>query len=132
MRGDQEGAGEDPGTAYDDPILGKDPQPDTMSGYVETTADNGGVHINSGIPNHAFYLAATALGGYAWDVAGKVWYWTLKEKVSQRTGFQEFAESTVVTATERYPGNDAYRAAIAAAWKAVGMGVRASLLRVAA
>ena len=52
-----------PGTAYDDPRLGKDPQPAHMDDYVETTEDNGGVHINSGIPNHAFYLAATALGG---------------------------------------------------------------------
>ena len=53
-----------PGTAYDDPHLGKDPQPGNMSGYVTTTADNGGVHINSGIPNHAFYLCAVSLGGY--------------------------------------------------------------------
>ncbi|HEV7623354.1 MAG TPA: M4 family metallopeptidase, partial [Amnibacterium sp.] len=48
-----------PGTAYDDPQLGgKDPQPATMAGYVHTTSDNGGVHTNSGIPNHAFALAA--------------------------------------------------------------------------
>src|SRR5712692_7536062 len=60
----------DPGSAYDDPTLGKDPQPGTMAGYVETDQDNGGVHINSGIPNHAFYLAATKLGGYSWDKAG--------------------------------------------------------------
>ena len=59
-----------PGTAYDDPRLGKDPQPATMADYVETTDDNGGVHINSGIPNHAFYLAATAIGGHAWEAAG--------------------------------------------------------------
>ena len=39
-----------PGTAYDDPCLGKDPQPGHMSGYVQTEDDNGGVHINSGIP----------------------------------------------------------------------------------
>ncbi len=47
-----------PGTAYDDDVLGKDPQPDSMDSYVRTSADNGGVHINSGIPNRAFYLAA--------------------------------------------------------------------------
>ena len=63
-----------PGTAYDDPTLGQDPQPATMSGYVTTTSDNGGVHINSGIPNHAFYLAATAIGGNAWEGAGQIWY----------------------------------------------------------
>ena len=48
----------DPGTAYDDDVLGKDPQVGSMSDYVETTDDNGGVHINSGIPNRAFYLVA--------------------------------------------------------------------------
>ena len=50
---------------------GKDPQPAHMDGYVDTTDDNGGVHINSGIPNHAFYLAATALGGHSWEKAGR-------------------------------------------------------------
>ena len=55
-----------PGTAYDDPVLGKDPQPATMADYVETEDDAGGVHTNSGIPNHAFFLAATAIGGNSW------------------------------------------------------------------
>ena len=45
-----------PGTAYDDDVLGKDPQPAHMRDFVPTREDNGGVHINSGIPNHAFYL----------------------------------------------------------------------------
>jgi len=54
-----------PGTAYDDPTLGKDPQPADMAGYVTTTQDNGGVHTNSGIPNRAFALAALAIGGNA-------------------------------------------------------------------
>ena len=52
-----------PGTAYDNDVLGKDPQPADMSHYIHTAQDNGGVHLNSGIPNHAFYLAATAIGG---------------------------------------------------------------------
>jgi hypothetical protein len=34
-----------PGTAYDDPVLGKDPQPAHMDDFVHTTADNGGVHL---------------------------------------------------------------------------------------
>ena len=45
----------EPGSAYDDPVIGKDPQPGHMNDYVKTTSDNGGVHINSGIPNRAFY-----------------------------------------------------------------------------
>ena len=50
--------------------LGKDPQVGDMADYVETTDDNGGVHTNSGIPNRAFYLAATAIGGDTWEGAG--------------------------------------------------------------
>ncbi len=63
----------EPGTAYDDPVLGKDPQPAHMDDFVRTFEDNGGVHINSGIPNRAFYLAATALGGRSWKKAGRIW-----------------------------------------------------------
>src|SRR5262245_54891431 len=63
-----------PGTAYNDPTLGKDPQPDNMSKFVHTAEDSGGVHINSGIPNKAFFLVATSLGGHAWEKAGQVWY----------------------------------------------------------
>lgn len=55
-----------PGTAYNDPVLSKDPQPDSMSGYVNTTDDKGGVHINSGIPNRAFYAMFIEIGGYAY------------------------------------------------------------------
>jgi Zn-dependent metalloprotease len=60
-----------PGTAYDNPLLGKDPQPDHMSGFYSGTADNGGVHINSGIINRAFYLTAAELGT---GNAGRIWY----------------------------------------------------------
>src|SRR5512138_1552601 len=41
----------EPGTAFDDPVLGKDPQPGHMKDFVKMFEDNGGVHINSGIPN---------------------------------------------------------------------------------
>ena len=63
-----------PGTAYDDPTIGKDPQVGNFSDYLETEDDNGGVHTNSGIPNRAFQLAATAIGGDTWQGAGRIWY----------------------------------------------------------
>ena len=61
-----------PGTAYDDDVLGKDPQPGNMSGYVPGQSDNGGVHTNSGIPNRAFALAAVNIGGNSWQGAGQI------------------------------------------------------------
>lgn len=64
-----------PGTAYDNPLIGKDPQPDHMDQYYAGPADNRGVHINSGIPNKAFYLTAMAIGT---DKAALIWYHALQ------------------------------------------------------
>jgi Zn-dependent metalloprotease len=64
-----------PGTAYDNPILGKDPQPAHYASRYTGSADNGGVHINSGIPNRAFYLVASELGDTL--VAARIWYHAL-------------------------------------------------------
>jgi Zn-dependent metalloprotease len=109
-----------PGTAYDDPRIGKDPQPADMDHYVQTASDNGGVHINSGIPNHAFYLAATTLGGHAWEKAGRVWYDALRDPSLRPTArFTTFARLTVRVATQAF-GSDV-SAAIADAWKGVGI-----------
>ncbi|CAJ0995899.1 M4 family metallopeptidase [Sodalis praecaptivus] len=92
-----------PGTAYDDPLLGKDPQPADMSGFVHTREDNGGVHLNSGIPNRAFYLASIALGGNAWEKAGAIWYATLTDKqLLQNASFADFAKLTVSHPTEQF------------------------------
>ncbi|MEU3275721.1 M4 family metallopeptidase [Streptomyces antibioticus] len=111
-----------PGTAYDDDVLGKDPQPATMDDYVRTGRDNGGVHINSGIPNHAFYLVATALGGHAWEKAGVVWYDVLTGgELSSRALFTDFAGLTVKAARERFgDGGDELRA-VEKAWEQVGV-----------
>jgi Zn-dependent metalloprotease len=112
-----------PGTAYDDDVLGKDPQPATMAGYVRTGQDNGGVHINSGIPNHAFYLAAAAIGGHAWEGAGQVWYDVLTGgTLSPRADFAEFARLTVAAAKSRY-GDGAEHDAVLKAWSQVGVPV---------
>ncbi|GAA2955740.1 M4 family metallopeptidase [Streptomyces enissocaesilis] len=110
-----------PGTAYDDDLLGKDPQPATMDGYVHTSRDNGGVHINSGIPNHAFYLLATALGGKAWERAGQIWYDTLTAgSLRADADFADFARATVAAAHTRF-GDGAEREALLKAWSRVGV-----------
>ncbi|MFC1409901.1 M4 family metallopeptidase [Streptacidiphilus sp. N1-12] len=110
-----------PGTAYDDPSLGTDPQPATMAGYVDSSGDNGGVHLNSGIPNHAFYLAATAIGGYAWERAGQIWYDVLTGGgIAASADFAEFAAATVAAAETRY-GAGAEARAVREAWVQVGV-----------
>jgi Zn-dependent metalloprotease len=113
-----------PGTAYDDPVLGRDPQPSHMRDYVQTKADDRGVHINCGIPNHAFYLLATALGGNAWEVAGRIWYRALTRELGPRARFQQCADATYRAAGDLYGDGSTPQEAVAAAWKAVGIDVR--------
>ncbi|MGV9272220.1 M4 family metallopeptidase [Streptomyces griseosporeus] len=112
----------EPGSAYDDDVLGKDPQPATMDDYVRTGRDNGGVHINSGIPNHAFYLAATQLGGHAWERAGQIWYDVLTGgELRPQALFADFAGLTVKAARARYGDGGDEHEAVRKAWEQVGV-----------
>jgi Zn-dependent metalloprotease len=109
-----------PGTAYDDDVLGKDPQPDSMDSYVRTRADNGGVHINSGIPNRAFCLTAQSLGGNAWEAPGQIWYETLTGgSLTPTTTFTAFAKATAATAKELFGEQSAEHDAVRGAWETV-------------
>ncbi|WP_040309879.1 M4 family metallopeptidase [Asticcacaulis biprosthecium] len=116
-----------PGEAYDHPEYGRDPQPAHMNKYVRlrdiSSEDWGGVHINSGIPNHAFYLAATAIGGYAWDVAGQIWYQALLAS-SPTTDFQAFADTTYEKAGSF---GQVEQEAVGEAWRMVGIRVARSV-----
>lgn len=110
-----------PGTAYDDPLLGKDPQPAHMKDYVNTIEDNGGVHINSGIPNHAFYVACMEMGGYAWEKMGRIWYKTLTEKLEPRSNFQNAADLTHAAAGEMFGIGSLEQQAVTKGWAEVGI-----------
>jgi Zn-dependent metalloprotease len=112
-----------PGTAYNDPVVGKDPQPSHMKNFAKITADNGGVHVNSGIPNHVFYLVATMLGGKAWEVAGQIWYDTLTRRLGRDSNFQACADATYAAAGERYGAGSAPQHAVFDAWKKVGINI---------
>lgn len=112
-----------PGTAYDEPLLGgRDPQPSHMRDLVETGSNDHFVHVNSGIPNHAFYLFATAVGGNAWDVAGRVWYDALRSGLDRKCGFRLFAIATI-EAAETHGAQTVQ--ALRHAWAGVGIRVPA-------
>jgi len=115
-----------PGTAYNDPVLGKDPQPAHMKDYVNTVSDNGGVHINSGIPNHAFYVTALELGGNAWQKAGQIWYVTLRDKLTNNSNFQNCANLTYETAGELFGAGSIQQQAVKTGWAEVGLTVDGS------
>ena len=111
-----------PGTAYDDPVLGKDPQPAHMRHFVRTREDNGGVHVNSGIPNRAFYLASIGIGGPSWAGTGPVWYDALRDPaVTPSTDFSQFARLTELAAVRRYGLESREWRAVREAWAQVGV-----------
>lgn len=113
-----------PGTTYDDPLIGKDEQPSHMEDYVHTTDDNGGVHINSGIPNKAFYNLAAALRGNAWETAGRIWYVAVTEKLGADTSFQEFADMTNEVAANLFGKRSKEQESVKSAWADVGIEVK--------
>jgi Zn-dependent metalloprotease len=113
----------EPGTAYNDPVLGRDPQPGHMRDYVQTQSDNGGVHINSGIPNRAFYVTATNIGGHAWEKAGYIWYVTLNSKLQARSDFMTTAAKTYEAARDLFGQGSLEQQAVRAGWAEVGIEV---------
>lgn len=111
-----------PGTAYDDPVLGKDPQPAHMKDFVHTFGDNGGVHINSGIPNHAFYRTAMQLQGYVWEKAGRIWYEALRDpRLKPTWGFRRFARLTIANAGRLFSEGSPEQKAVRDGWSQVGI-----------
>ena len=99
----------EPGTAYKG-----DDQPGDMSGYVQ----DGDVHTNSGIPNHAFYIAAMAIGGYAWERTGKIWYRALPMLHADAT-FKDAAQATIDAASLLAGAGSKEQIAVQDAWKQV-------------
>ena len=98
-----------PGSAWKE-----DDQPGDMKGYV----DGGDVHTNSGIPNHAFYLAASGIGGYSWEKAGRIWYRALS-LLSSQASFVDAAKATVDAASALFGAGGPEAAAVTAAWTTV-------------
>ena len=110
-----------PGSAYADPVLGNDPQPSHMDNYDRSPEDNGGVHVNSGIPSHAFYLAAVAIGGFAWERAGRIWYDALTKRLAPDSDFAAAARATQAAAADLYGSGSAEEKAVRDAWSQVGI-----------
>jgi hypothetical protein len=112
----------EPGTAYDDPRLGSDPQPAHMDDFVVTTDDHGGVHVNSGIPNRAFVLAALSLGGPAWQTAGAIWHAAVVgDGIAADCDFATFAGLTLDAAARLHGESSPESAKVRSAWETVGV-----------
>jgi Zn-dependent metalloprotease len=105
-----------PGTAYPD-----DDQPEHMSNFYNGREDNGGVHINSGIPNKVFYHVATRLGDNSWDKPLKIWYQTIKDQrvTNKNTSFGQFAIGTYKVAKKKF--GESVADTVRDSWKLVGL-----------
>ena len=102
-----------------DPFLGTDPQPKHLKDKYTGTADSGGVHINSGIPNHAFFLVATSLGGNAWEKAGSIWYRSMLA-LTHNSDFKAMVTTTSQQASSLFGSGSKEEQAVIKAWQTVG------------
>jgi Zn-dependent metalloprotease len=103
-----------------DPDFGTDPQPKHYRDRYTGSQNRGGIHVNSGIPNHAFYLAAMNVGGYAWEKVGKIWYVAMKSALEPDATFREAAAATIAIAAY-YGDRSNEQQAIRQAWQDVGV-----------
>ncbi len=96
-------------------------QPAHMNEYqnlpVNAQNDNGGVHINSGIPNKAFYLFAGAVGNAK---AEQVYYRALTQYLTASSQFVDCRLAVIQAAQDLYGSTEADAAA--SAFDQVGIG----------
>ena len=105
--------------------------PDHYSERYTGTGDNGGVHINSGIPNHVFYLvvkggthahiAGPTVTGLGADKAARIWYKALTTYMTSSTNFAGARVATLNAAASIYGAGSVEYNAVADAWAACGI-----------
>lgn len=104
-----------PGTAYNNSVLGKDPQPGHMDNYRKIRADNGGVHINSGIPNRAFALLCERTEEPSWGRPLAMWRRAMQD-LGPRSTFKQLAAAT-------WTHSGGLNPAVREAWAEVGINI---------
>ncbi|CAN5616923.1 M4 family metallopeptidase [soil metagenome] len=108
-----------------------DDDPDHYSERYTGTSDNGGVHINSGIGNKSFYLAAVGgthhlsgvtVTGIGTTDAAKIWYRGLTVYMTSGTNFSGARTAMLNAATDLFGASSTQYKTIATTWCAVGVG----------
>ena len=107
--------------------------PDHYSIRYTGTADGGGVHINSGIPNHVFYLAVEGgtnrVSGLSVEGVGAanrvqietVFYRAVTQLLPANATFSMARAATIQAARDLYGSGSAAERAMIEAWTAVGV-----------
>jgi Zn-dependent metalloprotease len=105
--------------------------PDHYSERYTGTGDSGGVHINSGIGNHAFYLVAAGgthhlsgvtVTGIGTTDAGRIWYRALTVYMSPGTNFAGARTATLSAAADLFSTSSQQYQTVLTGWCAVGVG----------
>lgn len=108
-------------------------QPDHYSRRFLGTSDNGGVHTNSGIANHAFYLAieggtnrtsglsVQGVGASNREQIEKVFYRGFTQLLPSNATFSVARAATIQAARDLYGAGSAADRAVTQAWTAVGV-----------
>lgn len=108
-----------------------DDDPDHYTERYTGTADSGGVHINSGIPNHVFYLAAAGgthhlsgvtVTGMGTTDAARIWYRALTTYMTSGTNFSAARTAMLNAATDLFGASSTQYTTVAKAWCAAGVG----------
>lgn len=114
-------------------------QPDTYKGtsWYSGTGDNGGVHTNSGVLNHWFYILsvgktgtndignAYSVTGIGIDAAAKIAYRTESVYLTASSNYAAARTYSIQAATDLYGAGSAQVTAVTNAWYAVGVGAAA-------
>lgn len=87
-----------------------------MSGYINTTADYGGIHTNMGIPNKAAYNTITTIGK---EKSEKIYYRALTQYWTSTSTFLDAKNAPVQSAKDLYDTTTANQ--VSAAWDQVGV-----------
>ncbi len=105
------------GTSLND--IGSGYQPQTVSEMFTGSEDNAGVHINSGIPNYAYYLIAIEIGK---DAAERIYYQALTQYLTKSSRFVDLRAAVEMATGDVFPGGNAELAAVQNAFAEVGIG----------
>ncbi|MEX2626031.1 MAG: M4 family metallopeptidase, partial [Ilumatobacteraceae bacterium] len=93
-------------------------QPAHVDDFVDTDLDHGGVHTNSGIPNHAYYLMVEELGR---DASEQILYRALTEHLTSTSGFEDFRTAALEAAEELYGADSVEHEGVDEAFAGVGL-----------
>ncbi|MDP5276683.1 M4 family metallopeptidase [Chengkuizengella axinellae] len=103
-------------------------QPDHYSDYLNTTADHGGVHTNSGIINKAAYLlseggnhSGVSVNGVGKDKMGDIFYRSLTQYLTENATFSQLRSAAIQSATDLYGSNSSEVTSVQQAFDAVGI-----------